>query len=1141
MERLSRHIDLIKSSLNIDKNKIIVPTFRNIRKIGGIRSRRKDAAFQCSVSINVPSVISVKACGKGLTKELAKKSAIDVFIRTTSYYSSKSSTSNGRLAQSQRRTLAVQSHYSAVGVNVLRELRRQYSQNATETKVPEQQKTVASTGLQRRDSEESSVTKEEEDRTVHHDDSTFDQSYKDLLRVYPQPTSRLKNFFDVFEKNLGKKMCKTSSKLNKSRAWEYKYKVDWPEPAEFVGVSASKKEAARRGALQVLKWLKDLGKIDLKGNLFTVNRKEFLREENKKPLATIRLNEDFVDETEWLMQEYDQVFSGPIQEAISQWDSTEMPFNFDTGSQKRNFSESESVLERRNRDLLLSLENRKQSNSEKLKLPITEYGAQIVDLVRKNPVVVIKGEPGCGKSTQVPQLIFEDYTERMEATKCNIVVTQPRKISAISIAERIADERYEELGNVVGYQVRMGSVLPRFNDGYIILCTLGVMLRKLLSPDGMRGITHLIIDEAHERDLNTDILLLLSKRAIKNNPDLRIVIMSATINPELFQNYFNNAPSLLVPGFTHPVTSRFLDRAMQKELGLTAAKLKKGSDQQPDIDSRVIAKAVHWVAANRPPGAILVFLPGWDTISKVRDELEGHPRLAVLPVHSRLSHDDQRRIFQRPPAGRRKVVLATNIAETSITINDVVYVIDSGLLKEKRLNSRDGMSCLDNHWASKASVIQRKGRAGRVQPGECYHLYSQHKFDSLDEFPMPEVHRIRLEMVVLQSKTYSGHEEAEQFLRQLPEPPSVSVIREAVKTLQFMGALDMEENLTALGHRISVFTTHPLISKALVYSYFFKCVNPLITIGTIMSSERDLFPGMGVDKSLIRVGKARFSPSSDHLAMAWLFQQWSEYQTRDERRARSLMEEMLGNHNAFLFIQQLQLLVADHLRQCNITPKSSLLFNKRAECNEFAVNDELIKGVFLAGVGNLLIHKKYQIKKGMLKKSSSLVTMNGNTAMITSESVNHKRSDFPSPLTTYFQEMHSAQMRIAMIRETSIVSPLTVALFQPGILTTMKPIEENKNAAGDVMIQLRSKKNLNFSCDMRTAKAIMKLRRAMWDVMGYFVMECGNPRDPQLYRDVNIFHEKVLILLNKMLLEAGTNIDYDEDGNLRKVVTKKHN
>ncbi|XP_039300574.1 DExH-box ATP-dependent RNA helicase DExH3-like, partial [Nilaparvata lugens] len=365
------------------------------------------------------------------------------------------------------------------------------------------------------------------------------------------------------------------------------------------------------------------------------------------------------------------------------------------------------------------------------------------------------------------------------------------------------------LGNVVGYQVRMGSVLPRFNDGYIILCTLGVMLRKLLSPDGMRGITHLIIDEAHERDLNTDILLLLSKRAIKNNPDLRIVIMSATINPELFQNYFNNAPSLLVPGFTHPVTSRFLD---------------------PDIDSRVIAKAVHWVAANRPPGAILVFLPGWDTISKVRDELEGHPRLAVLPVHSRLSHDDQRRIFQRPPAGRRKVVLATNIAETSITINDVVYVIDSGLLKEKRLNSRDGMSCLDNHWASKASVIQRKGRAGRVQPGECYHLYSQHKFDSLDEFPMPEVHRIRLEMVVLQSKTYSGHEEAEQFLRQLPEPPSVSVIREAVKTLQFMGALDMEENLTALGHRISVFTTHPLISKALVYSYFFKCVNPLITI-----------------------------------------------------------------------------------------------------------------------------------------------------------------------------------------------------------------------------------------------------------------------------------------------------------------------
>ncbi|RZF41369.1 hypothetical protein LSTR_LSTR000083 [Laodelphax striatellus] len=1148
MEKLVAHIERLKSSLDVDKNKLIVPNFSSVRKIGGVRSRRNESAFECSLNVNIPSLISFRALGKGLTKELAKKSAINVFIRTTSFYTSKSITKssidNDILTPSSSRSSLNSKHdYCAVGVNVLKDLRRQYSHCATETKESEKQKPVSAIDLETHHSGEEADARKNEEKIIHSIDSEIDQKlYRDLLKVYPAPRNRLQNFFDTLEKSSKKKLLRTSSRLNKAKQWEYKYSLEWPKSAEFIGVSSSKKESAKKSALLALKWLKDMGKIDSKGNLFTVNPKEFRRQELNKPLASISLNKEYIEETESLVEEYDNVFAEQLQEICSQWDNTDRPSYFDTGVAKFDqFEASKTFLERRNKDLLAALEKRKTLPSRSLPLPITDYGARIVDLVRNNQVVVIKGEPGCGKSTQVPQLIFDDYTERLEGTECNIVVTQPRKISAMSIAERIAHERYEELGDVIGYQVRFASKLPQFNDGNILFCTLGIMLRKLLSPDGLYGVTHLIIDEAHERDLNTDILLLLAKRAIASNPDLRIVIMSATINPELFQNYFNGAPSILVPGFTHPVSSNFLDSNMERTLRLTGAEIKKGLEQ-PGGDNKIITKMVtkmvNWIDDNRPPGAILVFLPGWDTIRKVRDELDAYSDLFVVPVHSRLSHDDQRKIFMQPPRGKRKVVLATNIAETSITINDVIYVIDSGLLKEKRLNSTDGLSCLDNQWASRASVIQRKGRAGRVQPGECFHLYTREKFDSLEEFPMPEVHRIRLEMVVLQSKTYSGHEKAEEFLSQLPEPPKVQVIREAVRTLQFIGALDEDENLTPLGHRISIFTTHPLISKALVHAYFFKCVNPLVTIGTILSSEMELFPGMAFDKSPIREGKARFSPSSDHIAMTWLFHQWAEYLQTDDYRAERLMEEMLGSHKSFLFVKRLQELVADHLRQCELVPKTSLLFAKKADCNAYAFNDELIKGVLLSGVGNLLIHREYQLRKGVLKKTPSLVTMEGHTALIAGESVNYKRSEFPSPLLTYFQEMHSAQNRIAMIRETSIVAPLTVALFQPGTLTVVKPLGQDMDATNNVTLQLKSKKPLNFICDERTATAVVKLREAMWNVIDYFVMECGNPSNTKLYSDVSGFHNEVLSLLHRMLMEVGTNIDYDENGNLRKFVGK---
>ncbi|KAJ4430295.1 hypothetical protein ANN_22508, partial [Periplaneta americana] len=372
---------------------------------------------------------------------------------------------------------------------------------------------------------------------------------------------------------------------------------------------------------------------------------------------------------------------------------------------------------------------------------------QIVKMIDENPVIVVKGEPGCGKSTQVPQYIMEHYEGSKRGAHCNVIITQPRRLSAISLAEWVAFERQEKVGDVVGYQVRFKSAIPRAPGGVLLYCSTGILLRRIQNNPGLLGASHVVLDEAHERNINTDVLLVLLRRAIALNPELRVIVMSATINAELFRKYFDNAPVLSVPGFTYPVKSYFAE-----DLDI----LSTGNETtlcNPAINCSQVATVINWIDKHRPEGAILCFLPGWTEISSVLNYLEGDRSRIILPVHSRLSHEDQRRIFSNPPPGIRKIILATNIAETSITINDVVYVIDTGAQKEERLNIRLGVSTLGNQWVSQANVNQRKGRAGRVQPGECYHMYSRHTFENLNKFPIPELLRLPLEQTVLDCKS----------------------------------------------------------------------------------------------------------------------------------------------------------------------------------------------------------------------------------------------------------------------------------------------------------------------------------------------------------------------------------------------------
>lgn len=238
---------------------------------------------------------------------------------------------------------------------------------------------------------------------------------------------------------------------------------------------------------------------------------------------------------------------------------------------------------------------------------------------------------------------------------------------------------FMQVGDVVGYQVRLKAALPRPPGGALLYCSTGILLRRLQSNPGLTGASHVILDEAHERDINIDILLVLLRRALALNPKLRVIVMSATINAELFQKYFNDAPMLHVPGFTYPVKSFFVE-----DLNIPGVETKMNMSNVPALDYQQVATVIRWVDKNRLDGAILCFLPGWAEITAVARHLESSGSYCIVPVHSRLSHEEQSRIFSPSVSGQRKIILATNIAETSITVNDVVYVIDTGAHKEER-------------------------------------------------------------------------------------------------------------------------------------------------------------------------------------------------------------------------------------------------------------------------------------------------------------------------------------------------------------------------------------------------------------------------------------------------------------------------
>ncbi|RDX62405.1 DExH-box ATP-dependent RNA helicase DExH3 [Mucuna pruriens] len=546
-------------------------------------------------------------------------------------------------------------------------------------------------------------------------------------------------------------------------------------------------------------------------------------------------------------------------------------------------------------------------------LPAFKEKDAFLRVLSENQVVVVSGETGCGKTTQLPQYILESEIEAARGAVCNIICTQPRRISAMSVSERVAAERGEKLGESVGYKVRLE----------------GVLLRRLLVDRNLKGVTHVIVDEIHERGMNEDFLLIVLKELLPRRPDLRLILMSATLNAELFSLYFNGAPTMHIPGFTFPVRAHFLEdilertgyrltpynqiddygqektwkmqkqaQAFRKRKSQIASAVEDALEVEdfkgyslrtrdslscwfPDsIGFNLIEHVLCHIVKNERPGAVLVFMTGWDDINSLKDQLQAHPllgdqsRVLLLACHGSMVSSEQRLIFENPEGGVRKIVLATNMAETSITINDVVFVVDSGKAKETSYDALNNTPCLLPSWISKAAARQRRGRAGRVQPGECYHLYPRCVYDAFADYQLPELLRTPLQSLCLQIKTLQLGSISE-FLSSALQPPEPLSVQNAIEYLKIIGALDENENLTVLGHKLAMLPVEPKLGKMLILGAIFKCLDPIMTVVAGLS-VRDPFVMPSDKKDLAESAKARFAAGecSDHIVLIRAYEGW---------------------------------------------------------------------------------------------------------------------------------------------------------------------------------------------------------------------------------------------------------------------------
>lgn len=808
-------------------------------------------------------------------------------------------------------------------------------------------------------------------------------------------------------------------------------------------------------------------------------------------------------------------------------------------------------------------------------LPAFSKKDEIVKTVRTHRVTVVEGETGCGKSTQVPQYILDDALLSGKGAETKILVTQPRRISAIGVSDRVAKERGGEVGGEVGYQIRLESRLSEKTK--IMFVTAGILLRRLeggggewlsaLQPfvllcltvapptdEGISDISHIVLDEVHERSLESDFLLLVLRQLLPLRPDLKVILMSATLNAELFQGYFGgDTPRLVIPGRTFPVRPIFLEEALKmtdyvpegdllkkalrqqaprdpektvdeipdgqlsaselaaryptlsKEQVKSLMLMDEEKIQYPLIEKLVVqmvgellpafAKSNTVVGAapsgkngngkgkdkengrstpsagtssekDAPNRGILVFLPGYAEISTLFDLLSANSTIRsatsngklLLPLHGVLSSEEQVRVFDRPPEGSCKIVIATNVAETSITIDDVVFVVDSGKMKETRFEASKGMSSLEECWVSRANALQRRGRAGRVQAGTCYHMFTSHRFENvLLAQQLPEIRRTPLDQICLRIKTLTFlRGRIAQILADIIEPPSADAVQAAIVTLRTLQALTKEEQLTPLGFHLGHLPVDVRIGKLILYGAIFGCLDPVLTIAAALSVKSP-FVAPFDKREMADERKHEFSMAfSDHLTVLNAYNQWLLQRGQGfAQERRWLFDNFLSGRTLGMLAsvkRQLVELLSDigfvksGIKTRDLERAGGLQGDGVKEAlsgsasNDRSGNMELVKGTLIAALypnviklessGGANPAKGKQRKHSEKEKAGELRLIvrgaDADQVFIHPSSINYRTKEFPHPFLVYLEKIRTTKV---YVRDSSCVSPYAMAFF----------------------------------------------------------------------------------------------------------------
>ncbi|XP_063895076.1 3'-5' RNA helicase YTHDC2 [Helicoverpa armigera] len=926
------------------------------------------------------------------------------------------------------------------------------------------------------------------------------------------------------------------------------------------------------------------------------------------------------------------------------------------------------------------------------KLPVYEQRQDLINAVLHNQVIIVAGATGCGKTTQLPQLVLDYCQEHKQPAR--MYCTQPRRISAVAVAERVAYERMEKIGQSIGYQIRLESrVSPRTVLTY---CTNGVLLRTLMAGDtSLTGVTHIFVDEVHERDKFSDFLLIALRDALPRCKDLKLVLMSATMDTQIFSRYFNNCPVITIPGRLHEVQRYYLEDILkisqyrtpkmaqvEKELksklksghsywshlegqkqedvasssskevikedkenvlepslqadmdefldecfnegsldsftqllymymsegvpvrtqhssrpGLMAAAarglpeacaqlLHIGADpsakdkdgktaydyaienNHPDcakilstfnindepkenteddsaaenflldvyhhtfseelIDHDLMLALIKHIHVNLPKGSILVFLPGYDDIVTLRDMIQSCTDMNVLKyqiftLHSNMQTLDQKKVFN-PLPNARKIIISTNIAETSITIDDVVYVVDSCKVKEKYYESNGGVCTLQCVWTSRACCQQRAGRAGRTKPGHCFHMCSKRRFNTLPLNSVPEILRVPLQELCLHTKLLApGNTPIADFLSKALEPPSFLAVRNAVTLLKTIGALTPMEDLTEIGQHLLDLTVEPKLGKMLLYACVMKCLDPILTIVCSLANKEPFQISMNPEnRKRGSMARKEFAADSysDHMALLRAFQAWQTARANGTERAFCAKNLICGATMEMIVGYRSQLL-AQLRALCLVKARGS------GDIKDVNLNSEkwhVVKAVLVSGLypsiarvdrdsASLRTSKEVKVA---FHPSSTLHQGGGLTG--SQKSVQNLPTDW-----VVFEEISRAG-RFCFIRCNTLVTPLTVALFggplrlplgaltqranPPGLSSDSDSEADENNASPDTAV-ITLDDWMAFTADASDAISVFYLRQKLCALV---IRRMSNPAKPMTPLDEQILSTVVHIM-----------------------------